>query len=137
MASGIYNKTKYDALKKVMDVTTDTLKVMLLTTGYTFNPDHYQVSDVNTYELAATGNYSTGGATLGSVTLTQDDTNDWAVMDATDTVWSTATFTAYFAIIYDSTTGHLIGCVDFGGAKSVSSGTFTIQWNAAGIVKLA
>jgi hypothetical protein len=41
-------------------------------------------------------------------------------------------------VIYDITAGNdLIASIDFGGAKTVAAGTFTIVWNAAGIVTLA
>ena len=52
--------------------------------------------------------------------------------DSTD-----ATFTAYHAVIYDTTASNdLICSLDFSGAKTVSSGTFTIQFDAAGIITL-
>jgi len=58
--------------------------------------------------------------------------------NATDSAWTTATFTAYHAVIYDSTAGNdLICSIDFGGAKTVSAGTFTIQWDSDGIITLA
>jgi hypothetical protein len=61
-----------------------------------------------------------------------------ATFDATDTSWTTATFTAYHAVIYDTTnTSSLICSIDFGGAQTVTSGTFTIEWNSSGIISLA
>lgn len=138
MASGIYNRAKANWFNKEVDMEADTIKVALLNNSHTFNADNNVYSDISTNELAATGGYTTGGATLGSKTVTQDDTNDRAVFDAADTAWTTATFTAYHAVIWDDTVSGdpLICSIDFGGAKSVTSGTFTIQWSANGIIRL-
>jgi len=84
-----------------------------------------------TGELAATGNYVTGGNTLTRVDPTSTSTT--AYTDFADEVWSTATFTAYGALIYNSTAG--TNCViglDFGGAKTASAGDFTVQFPAPG-----
>ncbi len=66
-----------------------------------------------------------------------------ACCDFTDVSWSTASFTAYGALIYnDDTTGDKAVCVlNFGGDKTASAGTFTIQFPdftaAAAILRLA
>ncbi|MFC9766736.1 hypothetical protein ACFVJ2_33630, partial [Rhodococcus jostii] len=63
------------------------------------------------------------------------------VLDAADSSWTTSTITARYAIIYNSTPGTdatrpLIAYVDFGADVSTTAGTFTITWDAAGIVTL-
>ena len=138
MASGIYNRFKYNLAKKLIELSADTIKVMLLNNSHSFDADHDVPGDVNANELAATGGYTTGGTTLTTKTVTQDDTNDLMKFDADDATWSSATFTAYHAVIWDDTvaTDDLIASIDFGGAKSVSAGTFTIQWSANGIIRL-
>ena len=87
-------------------------------------------------EVANGNGYTTGGETLASMAVTQGATTKW---DATDTAWTSATFSAYHAVIWDDTvaTDDLIASIDFGGEQEVASGTFTIQWNAAGIITLA
>lgn len=138
MASGVYNRLKYNIMKKLVDLSGDTFKVILLNNSHAFNADHNVLTDVNANELAASGNYATGGATLSTPTVTQDDTNDCGTFDAVDISWTTATFTAYHAVIYDTTVSNNLVCsIDFGGAKSVSAGTFTIQWSANGIIRLS
>jgi len=138
MASGLYNRLKYNWMKKLVDLSTDTCKVILLTTSHAFNADHNVLTDVSTNELAATGNYVTGGASIGTPTVSQDDTNDCATFDGLDVAWTSATFTAYHAVIYDTTvSNNLVASIDFGGAKSVSAGTFTIQWSGNGIIRLS
>ena len=49
--------------------------------------------------------------------------------------WTTASFTANGVLVYDNTvTGKLALCWNsFGGAQTVTTGTFTINWNASGI----
>jgi len=89
----------------------------------------------STNELATTGGYTQDDKALAGQAVTTAATTKW---DATDTAWTAATFTAYHAVIYDVTnTNSLICSIDFGAAKTVSSGTFTIQWNADGIITLA
>jgi hypothetical protein len=57
--------------------------------------------------------------------------------DSADTVSANNTTTltnAYGCLVYDDTTGDQGICFNyFGGANSVTSGTFTIVWNASGI----
>lgn len=139
MASGIYNRFKANVLNKLVDVGSggDTLKIILLNNSHTFNPDHNTLSDISANEISGTG-YTTGGETLASQTVAQDDTNDRATLDAADVAWTSASFTAYHAAIYDDTLAgdDLICSIDFGGAQTVTSATFTIQWDSNGILAL-
>lgn len=137
MAQGTYNRFKYNLAKKLVDLSTDTIKVMLLNNTHTFDADHDVPGDINANEISGTG-YTPGGVTLTGLTVTQDDANDLMKFDATDASWAGATFTAYHAALWDDTvaTDDLICSVDFGGAKSVTAGTFLIQWSTNGIVRL-
>lgn len=139
MASGIYNKQKYDWMTKAVNMTSDTLKIFLLNSSHSFTASNNLYSDISANEIAGgsgTG-YTAGGITLTTPTVTQDNTNNLAYFDADDSVWSSATFTARYAVIYNSSvSNHLSACIDFGSDKSVSAGTFTIQWAAAGIMKI-
>jgi hypothetical protein len=86
----MYNAGQYE-IGKGRVTTTGSYIVSLVTTGYTFNADHAAFSDGTTndpqsYELAVAG-YSR--QTLGSVTLTQEDTLDYAYLDAADPVFTT------------------------------------------------
>ena len=66
MADVIYNSFKRDIMNGSIDLDTDTIKVMLVTSTYTPNQDtHTKRSDV-TNEVSGTG-YTAGGATLGAV----------------------------------------------------------------------
>ena len=85
----------------------------------------------NTNEVANSGTYSAGGGTLTNVTPTTSGTT--AFTDFADLSFTSATITAYGALIYnDSAAGDPTVCVlDFGGAKTSTSGTFTIIFPAA------
>ena len=84
-----------------------------------------------TDEVAASGSYVAGGGALTSVTPTSSGTT--AFTDFNDLSFTTATITAYGALIYnDSAAGDPAVCVlDFGGAKTSTAGTFTIIFPAA------
>lgn len=144
MASGVYNRCKYNLAAGLMDLTNggDTIRVALLDNSHSFDPDDDLWTDVSANEIAGSG-YTANGEALTSQSLTQNDTLDKAVFDAADTEWTSATFSAYHAVLYDDTLSYsgggddLIASIDFGGEKSVSSGTFTIQWAGTGILTLS
>ena len=135
MASGIYSRLKANLMNKEVDLEGDVIKIILLNTSHSFSAANTILTDVSGNELAATGGYTTGGNTLASKAVTEAATTKW---DAADTEWTSATFEAFAAVIYDSTaTDNLIATVDFGGGKQVTAGTFTIQCDASGIITLA
>ena len=85
-----------------------------------------------TEELATATGYTRPGNTLvntgvGTTTVT-------SFTDFSDTSWTSASFTARGCLIYNSssvtgmTTDAAVCSIDFGGDKTVSSGTFTIQF---------
>ena len=82
-------------------------------------------------EVANSGTYSAGGGTLTNVTPTSSGTT--AFTDFADISFTSATITAYGAMIYnDSATGDPSVCIlDFGGAKTSTNGTFTIIFPTA------
>jgi hypothetical protein len=84
-----------------------------------------------TNEVANSGTYSAGGGTLTNVTPTSSGTT--AFTDFADLSFTSATITAFGALIYNDTpVGNPTVCVlDFGGAKTSTNGTFTIIFPAA------
>ena len=84
-----------------------------------------------TNEVAASGSYAAGGGTLTNVTPTTSGTT--AFTDFADLSFTTATITAFGALIYnDTAAGDPTVCVlDFGGAKTSTAGTFTVIFPAA------
>ena len=75
--------------------------------------------------------YTAGGATLTNSGVSLSSTT--AFTDFSDVTYSSASFTARGCMIFnDSATGDPAVCViDFGSDKTVTSGTFTIQFPAA------
>ena len=84
-----------------------------------------------TGEVTSTGSYATGGGDLTRVDPTTSGTT--AFTDFADISFTTATITARGALIYnDSASGNPAVCaLDFGGNKTSTSGTFTIQFPTA------
>jgi hypothetical protein len=82
-------------------------------------------------EVANSGTYAAGGGTLTNVTPTSSGTT--AFTDFADLSFTSATITAYGAMIYnDSAAGDPSVCIlDFGGAKTSTNGTFTIIFPTA------
>ena len=85
----------------------------------------------STNEVANSGTYSAGGGSLTNVTPTSSGTT--AFTDFADISFTSATITAYGAMIYNSSAaGNPTVCVlDFGGAKTSTAGTFTIIFPTA------
>jgi hypothetical protein len=144
MASLIYNRFFYNLANKKISWTTDTIKCALLSSGYTPDKDHAVWSTSaatlpKAYETTSTQGYSAGGETISGSSLTQDDTNNWAKLNASDVSWTTSTITARYAVLWDdsSTDDGLIAVFQFTENKSSSNGTFTVQWASTGIITLA
>lgn len=134
----IYNKFKMEALKGSIDLSSDTIKVMLLTSSYTPNIDtDIFIDDVSANEITGTG-YTAGGATIANPTVTQDDTDNEGVFNGDDVIWSNSTITARYAVIYKDTgtpgTSPVIAYIDFGGDKSSLNENFVVSWAAEGII---
>lgn len=140
MASVIYNSFKRDIMNGAIDLDTDTIKVMLVTSVYTADQDaHTKRSDI-TNEVSGTG-YSAGGSALATKVVSADNTDNEGVFDADDLSWTTATITARGAVLYKSRGGvssadELICYIDFGSDIVSTGGTFLISWAAEGILNL-
>lgn len=130
MASFTYNSFWNDLVKGNIDLDTDTIKVMLVTSAYTEDKDnHTKRSDI-TNEVTGTG-YTAGGAVVPVTVLAQDNTNDRQDVQLGAVSWTTATITARKAVYYKSRGGaasadELIGVNDFGSDVISTSGTFTL-----------
>lgn len=140
MADVIYNGFKAKIMDGSINLGTDTIKVALVTSAYIPDQDLHVFFSSVTNEVTGTG-YTAGGATLTTKTVTQDNIGNKGVFDADDVSWTTSTITARGAVIYKSTgvagTSPLVAYIDFGADKVSTAGTFTIQWNASGIVNLS
>lgn len=140
VSAKVYGLAQKSLANKEIDWDTDTIKVMLCTSTYTPDQDTHQYKSSVTNEVSGTG-YTAGGATLTSCTSTYTSGTNVQMLDAADVSWTSSTITARYAVIYDSSpatdaTRPLIAYVDFGADVVSSGGTFSITWDAAGIVTL-
>ena len=118
---------KVELMKGVHNFTTgtgNTFKLALYDNSASFTAATTAYTASN--EVTASGSYSAGGGSLTNVTPTSTGTT--AFTDFADLSFTSATITAYGALIYnDTAAGDPTVCVlDFGGAKTSTSGTFTI-----------
>lgn len=82
-------------------------------------------------EVSST-NYTAGGLALTASSQSIATTGLYNALEYSGTIsWGPVTFTAKYAVFYFSTTGQLICYWDFGGAQSVSAGTFTLSLGSA------
>jgi hypothetical protein len=132
--SGNYMCTsfKVELMKGVHNFTTGTgneFKLALYDNSASFTAA--TTAYTNTNEVANSGSYAAGGGALTNVTPTSSGTT--AFTDFADLSFTGATITAYGAMIYNNTAaGDPSVCIlDFGGAKTSTSGTFTIIFPTA------
>ena len=109
----------------------NTFNLALYTSSATLNKSTTAYSSSNEITNTSGSAYSAKGKVLTSVTPVLDSTT--AVCDFADVSWTSASFTANGCLIFnDTATGDPAVCaVAFGGDKTVSSGTFTVQFPAA------
>ena len=102
----------------------DSFKIAL----YTSNP--YTTSStvaLTTNEVSSAGSSNYVRKTLGSQAVAASTAT--TSVDFADVTWSSATFTAAFAAIYnDDKSDKLCVVLDFGGSKTATNGDFTISF---------
>ena len=123
---------KVELMKAVHNFTTstgNTFKLALYDNTPSFNAA--TTAYTSSGEVSASGSYSAGGGALTNVTPTSTGTT--AFTDFADLSFTSATITAYGAMIYNNTAaGDPSVCIlDFGGAKTSTNGTFTIIFPTA------
>jgi hypothetical protein len=125
---------KQQILEAVHDFRTsgDTFKLALYDNSASFTAATTAYTATN--EVANSGSYTAGGGTLTNVNPTATGTT--AFTDFADLSFTSATITAYGALIYNSTPTHTytnptVCVLDFGGAKTSTNGTFTIIFPTA------
>lgn len=145
-ATNWFRKVVEDALEntQAIDLNADTIKTALYTdaafSGVSFDTNiGYGATPWNdaNHEVANGNGYTTGGFTHTVPALTvAGGTITFDVNE--DAQWTDSTITARGALVYDSTApgSNAYGLVffNFGGDKVSTSGTFTVQWSASGIL---
>lgn len=127
------NHFKYQLAVGAINLDTDSIKICLMDTGFTFNKDTHAVwSDVSSDELATNYGYTQNTKTLANTALSEDDSNDRMEMTCDDVTWTAsggAIGPTPGAILYSDTSGDntIIGYLDFDGDQTATEGAdFTI-----------
>ena len=133
ITTAMCNSFKQELLGGVHDLDTDVIKIALIkatpTGTYGAATTNYSNVTVNSDESVGT-NYTAGGNTLGSATISLDGST--AIVDFANTTWASATVSADGCIIYNaSQTNKAIAVIDFGGTKTSTNGDFTIEFPTA------
>lgn len=132
MSSQTSNRYKELLPQKVIDFENDTFKIILMQPGFTFNKaTHDEYADVSASELAEANGYTTGGATLGSVSGVRSDVTNTMTYSWSNPAWAASggNLSASGAIIYDDTVADdpVIAYIDFGATLiTYDGGTFTV-----------
>ena len=134
ITSAICNSFKVEILTAIHDFTAssgDTFNLALYTSSATLDEDTTAYASTNEISNTSGSAYSAKGKALTSVTPVLS--SDTAVCDFANISWTSASFTANGCLIFnDSATGDPSCCsIAFGGDKTVTSGTFTIEFPAA------
>jgi len=133
ITSAICNSFKAEVLQALHNFTAssgNTFKLALYTSSATLNKSTTAYSATNEISNTSGSAYSAGGATLTSVTPALS--TDTACCDFSDVSYTSASFTANGCLIYNDTNGDRAVCaIAFGSDKTVTSGTFTIQFPTA------
>lgn len=121
------NSFKTELLGGTHDLDTDTIKIALFTSSATLGASTTAYSTTN--EVVGSG-YTAGGNTLSGATISLSGST--AIVDFSDTTWSSATITARGALIYNSSKAdRAIAVLDFSTDKSSTNGDFTVVFPAA------
>jgi hypothetical protein len=133
IASAVCNSFKQEILVGTHNFTASSgnaFKLALYTSSASLGAGTTAYASTNEISNTSGSAYSAGGKTIVSVTPALDGTV--AVCDFADISFTSASFTANGCLIYNDTQADKAVCVvAFGGDKTVSSGTFTIQFPAA------
>ena len=128
ITQAICTSFKSEILQEGHQLATDTIKIALYTSSASLDATTTAYSSSN--EVSGTG-YTATGVTLTSTAVSTTGTT--AHFDADDPTWTSASFTANGALIYNSSNSNkAIAVLAFGGDFTVAGGTFKIVFPAAG-----
>ena len=135
ITQAVCNSFKSDVLQEGHQIKTDTLKIALFTSAASLSAGTSVYSTSN--EVVSSGGYAPGGGTLTGVTISLGATSAGggaAIIDFADISFTSTTFSARGALIYNSTNSNkAIAVLDFGSDKTSTNGTFTVSFPAAAI----
>lgn len=142
-----FNAAKLKLGLKKLELETDTLKLGLVTSSVTPTASTADpcwgaggTTNLSSYEVTPGGNYSAGGPTVANNTFTESGGTATLDADNTSIAQNASNPTnARWGILYSDTATNkdALAFVDLGGVTDLSSGGFSVTWNAAGIMSLA
>jgi hypothetical protein len=132
VTTAVCNSFKTEVLEAEHDfgVSTQVYKIALYLTGATINKS---TTSYGTTQESSGTNYSAGGKKLAVASQLVTLETDTACVDFGNVSWETATITAKGAVIYNfssSTKKKAVCVLNFGGNKTSTAGTFTVQFPA-------
>lgn len=137
----LYNSAKKDVVDGTIDVDTDTIKAILVTTAYTPAATHDTYSDVSANECAD-GDYA--AQTLANAAVTES--GGTVTVDADDVSYGAAvSIAARYIILVKQAGGSLVagdkllGYMDLddtGNNVRSTSSAFVVRWNSSGLFTL-
>lgn len=125
------NHWKYQLGKKMVDVSADTFKIILMNDSFAFDKDaHATLADViasPSAELATGYGYTRQNKALSSGSWAEDDTNDKGIRTFDNVSWTASGGSigpTGSAVIYDDTTADktVVGCIDYGTDYTIPDG---------------
>jgi hypothetical protein len=129
IAQAVANSFKKEILEGIHDLESggDVFKLALYTSAA--NLSAATTSFTTGSEVANTGQYTSGGGTLTGQSTSLD--TGVAIVDFAELSFTGVTLTARGALIYNtSESNKAVAVLDFGGDKTATAGTFTIQFPA-------
>jgi len=123
------NHYKFSLMKKLINLDTDTLKIILMNDAFVFDKDaHATLSDVTADQLPTGNGYTQDSKMLENTVVTEDDVNDKGKMTCDDVLWTASGGSigpTGAAIIYDGTVADdvVVGCADYGADYTMPDGS--------------
>ena len=121
----VFKKNCLSALENFAVGTPYTYKIALYTSFATIGPNTLAYSTDN--EVPTGSGYTAGGKTLTVIPPASDDQTQTAYISFANVTWTSASFIAAGALIYNATTGAAVAVLSFGSDKTATN-TFTITF---------
>jgi len=122
-----FKEELFEAIHDFTPSTGDVFKLALYTSAATIGAD--TTSYTSSGEVGNTGQYAAGGGALVNALVTVDGTTAFVNFD--NLSFTGVTLTARGALVYNtSDSNKAVAVLDFGGDKTATAGTFTVQFPA-------
>lgn len=135
MSAAASNKFRELLMKKIADLSLDTIKIILMKKGYVFSPGtHFVYADVSAQELGTANGYTVGGQALANPVFTLDNTAMTCKVKWNNVSWLVAggNLECDGAIIFDDSIAApivdpIVGYINFDGTiLTYDGGTMTV-----------